>query len=83
MSTLFFFSACLRCTPKQELEKIYDGDVGDIFDIAEAKGALVRRRESLVAECKACHEVSGRTYKGVRCNQPVDNMLQKVFNGQL
>lgn len=31
--------------------------MGDIFDIAEARGALVRRRESLVAECKACHEV--------------------------
>lgn len=41
----------------QELEKIYEGDVGEIFDIAEARGALVRRRESLVAECKACHEV--------------------------
>ncbi|CAN0513262.1 unnamed protein product, partial [Scytosiphon promiscuus] len=37
----------------QELEKIYEGDVGDIFDIAEARGALMRRRESLVAECKA------------------------------
>lgn len=33
--------------------------MGDIFDIAEARGALVRRRESLVAECKACHEVNG------------------------
>ncbi|CAN0005372.1 unnamed protein product, partial [Hapterophycus canaliculatus] len=43
---------------RQELEKIYEGDVGDIFDIAEARGALLRRRESLVAECKACHEVS-------------------------
>ncbi|CAN0519085.1 unnamed protein product, partial [Scytosiphon promiscuus] len=37
----------------QELEKIYEGDVGDIFDITEARGALMRRRESLVAECKA------------------------------
>lgn len=45
----------VRC--EQELEKIYEGDMGDIFDIAEARGALVRRRESLVAECKACHEV--------------------------
>lgn len=53
---LFFFLSAIP-PPKQELEKIYDGDVGDIFDIAEARGALVRRRESLVAECKACHEV--------------------------
>lgn len=33
--------------------------MGEIFDIAEARGVLVRRRESLVAECKACHEVCG------------------------
>ncbi|CAM9399954.1 unnamed protein product, partial [Pylaiella littoralis] len=45
---------------RQELEKIYEGDVGDIFDITEARGALVRRRESLVAECKACHEIQGK-----------------------
>eukprot|EP00903_Cladosiphon_okamuranus_P020075 g18441.t1 len=45
---------------RQELEKIYEGDMGDIFDIAEARGALVRRRESLVAECKACHEIQGK-----------------------
>ncbi|CBN78455.1 ARC5, dynamin-related protein involved in plastid division [Ectocarpus siliculosus] len=45
---------------RRELEKVYEGDVGDIFDIAEARGALVRRRESLVAECKACHEIQGK-----------------------
>ncbi|CAN0474164.1 unnamed protein product, partial [Ectocarpus sp. 12 AP-2014] len=45
---------------RRELEKIYEGDVGDIFDIAEARGALIRRRESLVAECKACHEIQGK-----------------------
>ena len=38
----------------QELDKVYEGDM---FDIAEAREVLVRRRESLLAECKACHEV--------------------------
>lgn len=28
-----------------------------MFDIAEAREALVRRKEALLAECKACHEV--------------------------
>ncbi|CAM9399406.1 unnamed protein product [Discosporangium mesarthrocarpum] len=45
---------------RQELDKIYEGDVGEIFDIAEARGALVRRRDALVSECKACHEIRGK-----------------------
>ncbi|CAM9746455.1 unnamed protein product [Ascophyllum nodosum] len=39
---------------RQELDKVYEGDM---FDIAEAREVLVRRRESLLAECKACHEI--------------------------
>lgn len=71
LSRVWARTAPLLCVPRmragwidwreQELEKIYEGDVGEIFDIAEARGALMRRRESLVSECKACHEVSQST----------------------
>jgi hypothetical protein len=39
---------------------VYSGDVGDLFDIAEARAALQRRREELIAECKACHQIQGK-----------------------
>ncbi len=42
---------------RQELDKIYQGDVGELFDIAEARAALYKRRECLIAECKACHSI--------------------------
>ncbi|CAM9551199.1 unnamed protein product [Chrysoparadoxa australica] len=42
---------------RQELDKVYSGDVTDLFDIAEARAALARRRDDLIAECKACHQI--------------------------
>ncbi len=42
---------------RQELDKVYQGDVGELFDIAEARAALYKRREGLIAECKACHSI--------------------------
>ncbi len=42
---------------RQELDKVYQGDVGELFDIAEARAALYKRRECLIAECKACHSI--------------------------
>lgn len=36
--------------------------MGELFDIAEARGALMRRRESLIAECKACHQVRRNSF---------------------
>ncbi|KAG5186216.1 hypothetical protein JKP88DRAFT_309594, partial [Tribonema minus] len=46
---------------RAELDKVYGGDgVADLFDIAEARAALARRREELIAECKACHQIQGK-----------------------
>jgi hypothetical protein len=42
------------------IKQVYSGDVGDLFDIAEARAALQRRREELIAECKACHQIQGK-----------------------
>ncbi|KAG5184668.1 hypothetical protein JKP88DRAFT_348446 [Tribonema minus] len=46
---------------RAELDKVYGGDgVTDLFDIAEARAALARRREELIAECKACHQIQSK-----------------------
>jgi hypothetical protein len=38
---------------RQELDRVYEGDMGHLFDISELKQALKRRRDDLIAECKA------------------------------
>ncbi|KAG5179162.1 hypothetical protein JKP88DRAFT_201174 [Tribonema minus] len=45
---------------RTELDKVYSGDLAGLFDIAEARAALARRREELIAECKACHQIQGK-----------------------
>ena len=38
---------------RQELDAMYEGDVGELFDIAEARSVLQQRRNELIAECEA------------------------------
>jgi hypothetical protein len=45
---------------RMELDKVYDGDVSELFDIAEARSALQHRRDELIAECKACHAIQAK-----------------------
>jgi GTPase SAR1 family protein len=50
------FPAYLR----QELDDLYDGDVGDLFDIQEARSVLSQRRNDLIAECEANSKLQRR-----------------------
>ena len=50
------FPAYLR----NELDKMYDSDVGEMFDIAEARKALHNRRQDLENECAANSKLQNR-----------------------
>ena len=38
---------------REQLDKVYDGDLSHVFDIREAREALQSRREELIAEVNA------------------------------
>ena len=50
------FPAYLR----DELDKMYDTGVGEMFDIAEARNALQSRKNELIAECEANSKLQRR-----------------------
>ena len=50
------FPAYLR----QELDEVYEGEVGELFDIAEARTVLQERRQDLIAECEANSKLQRR-----------------------
>ncbi len=45
---------------RQELDRVYEGDMAHLFDISELKSALKRKRDDLVAECKANERLQGK-----------------------
>lgn len=45
---------------RQELDRVYEGDMAHLFDITEVKAALRRRRDDLIAECKANQRLQGK-----------------------
>lgn len=45
---------------RQELDRVYEGDMANLFDISELKAALKRKRDDLIAECKANERLQGK-----------------------
>lgn len=45
---------------RQELDRVYEGDMAHLFDISELKAALKRKRDDLIAECKANERLQGK-----------------------
>lgn len=45
---------------RQELDRVYEGDMANLFDISELKSALKRKRDDLIAECKANERLQGK-----------------------
>lgn len=45
---------------RSELDKLYDSDVDDMFDIAEARAGLQQQRRDLQAECEANSKLQRR-----------------------
>jgi hypothetical protein len=45
---------------RQELDRVYEGDMAHLFDISELKQALKRKRDDLIAECKANERLQGK-----------------------
>ena len=47
---------------RNELDRVYEGDVSHLFDITEAKSGLMSKREVLLSECKANERLQKKFY---------------------